>query len=104
LFTFIQAAVKALRSVMFARDANKDYKVNGSINSLTRDLGDRVLSDLMQLLTDVVGDRNRMQYPCEREASFNIPHELYTSEKADLARHYCEEIVKLCRERVENKV
>ena len=88
---------------MFARDANKDYDVTGSINSLTRDLNDRTLLDLMQSLTDVVGNRNRMQYPCERGASFYIPHELYTLEKTRLAREYCQMIVEWCRKKVENK-
>jgi len=99
----LQAAVKALRGVMFSRDANRDYDVTGSIHDMTRDLKDPALSHLMQSLTDVVGNRNRMQYPCERGASFDIPHDLFTSEKSRLARERCREIVELCRQRIENQ-
>jgi len=89
----LQASVKALRGVHFARDANRKFDISETIQQLSSDLGDVSLSDLVKSLLDAVGDGSRMQYPRELAASVNIPHEIFTQDTARLARESCSAIL-----------
>lgn len=94
-----QAAVKALRGVQFARDANGDFDVgcSNSLLYLSRGIDDRSVVDHVTALTNQFGDRNALQYPSVRGATSGIPHDLFSAATASQARGHCTAIVEWCR-------
>ena len=80
-----------MKAAQYSKDADKKAN-NHNLSVNAHDLDDTELSRLASRLDSLVGDSTRMRYP-DRTRFPSIPHDVYSSEMAQEAQEYAENIL-----------
>ena len=88
----IQAAFKALKGAVYARDVNK---MSDDMVGLAKKLTDSTACSLAEQLQQLLQNTTRMLYPNDHTGQA-IPHDVYTLEMVEMAEHLATAIFNLC--------
>ncbi|XP_070180537.1 sacsin-like [Littorina saxatilis] len=91
-----QAVEKALKAVLYCRDANSDGLQSHSLPQLARQTSDASLLQLAQKLESQIGPHTRMRYP-DVVASPKVPADVYQDDDVCMALDVAEDVVEHVR-------
>lgn len=92
----LQAVEKALKAVLYCRDANSDGLQSHSLPQLARQTSDASLLQLAQKLESQIGPHTRMRYP-DVVASPKVPADVYQDDDVCMALDVAEDVVEHVR-------
>ncbi|XP_070206314.1 sacsin-like [Littorina saxatilis] len=93
-----QAAEKALKAVLYRRDAGHDQRYSHSICSIACSVRDASTQVLVSQLDDLLGYHTQMRYPGYGRGYPKIPSDIYSQEEAAQACDLADKIVERAKE------